>query len=72
MTRTLPQLTQAMDKRNAAYLEESDPELYHPIAAELADGATVDDVVRVVVENSSPAFVRVVRGAARWMKEQGG
>jgi len=61
----LPRLQRAADKRNAAYLEDIDPEIYAAIDAELADGASVDDVVRVMAETSTPGFVRVVRSAAR-------
>lgn len=71
MTRTLTRLARAMDRRAADWLLEMEPEIYHAIDAELADGATVEDVVRVVVDNGSPAFVRVVRGAARWLKGSG-
>ena len=42
-----------------------DPEIYAAIDAELADGASVDDVVRVMAETSTPGFVKVVRSAAR-------
>ena len=61
----LPRLQRAADKRNAAYLEDIDPEIYAAIDAELADGASVDDVVRVMAETSTPNFVKVVRSAAR-------
>lgn len=61
----LPRLQRAADKRNAAYLEDIDPEIYAAIDAELADGASVDDVVRVMAETSTPGFVKVVRSAAR-------
>jgi len=61
----LPRLQRAADKRNAAYLEDIDPEIYAAIEAELADGASVDDVVRVMSETSTPGFVRVVKSAAR-------
>ncbi len=43
------------------YLEDVDPEIYAAIDAELADGASVDDVVRVMAETSTPGFVKVVR-----------
>ena len=46
-----------------------DPEIYAAIDAELADGASVDDVVRVMAETSTPGFVKVVRSAARWLQE---
>ena len=61
----LPRLQRAADKRNAAWLEELDAEIYAAIDAELADGASVDDVVRVMAETSTPGFVKVVRSAAR-------
>ena len=63
----LPRLQRAADKRNAAYLEDIDPEIYAAIDAELADGASVDDVVRVMAETSTPGFVKVVRSAARFI-----
>jgi len=44
-----------------------DPEIYAAIDAELADGASVDDVVRVMAETSTPGFVKVVRSAARFI-----
>lgn len=46
-----------------------DPEIYAAIEAELADGASVDDVVRVMAETSTPGFVRVVKSAARWLAD---
>lgn len=64
----LPRLQRAADKRNAAWLEEMDAEIYAAIDAELADGASVDDVVRVMAETSTPGFVKVVRSAARWLE----
>ena len=60
----LPRLQRAADKRNAAWLEELDAEIYAAIEAELADGASVDDVVRVMAETSTPGFVRVDKSAA--------
>lgn len=67
MTRTLTRLTRAMDRSNALFLEEIEPELYAAIDAELADGATVDDVTRTIADMSSPTFARIVRSAARWL-----
>lgn len=68
MTRTLPRLTQAIDRRSAEWLEASEPEIYHAIAAEIAAGASVDDVVRVVQDNSTANFVRLVRSACRHLQ----
>ena len=63
----LSPFAQAIDRRSAQWLEDTEPEIFHAIAAELAGGATVDDVVRVVQDNGTQNFVRLVRSAARWL-----
>lgn len=68
VTRKLPRLMRVADRRNALWLEEAEPEIYAAIDAELAEGATVDEVVSVMAETSNPNFVKVVRSAARWLK----
>jgi len=70
MTKQLPRLRRAADRRNAQYLEEAEPEIFAAIDAELADGATVDYVVAVIAETSTPMFVKTVRSAARWLQAQ--
>lgn len=65
MTRKLPRLLRVADRRNALYLEDAEPELFAAIDAELAEGATVDDVVSVIAETATPNFVKLVRSAAR-------
>lgn len=70
MTKQLPRLRRAVDRRNAQWLEEAEPEIFAAIDAELAEGATVDDVVRTVTDASSAQFTKMVRSAARWLKAQ--
>lgn len=72
MSRKLTRLTAAIDRRSAEWLEATEPEIYHAIATEMAAGATVDDVVRVVQDNGTANFVKLVRSAARWLDGQGG
>jgi hypothetical protein len=65
--RNFTRLTRAIDHRNCEWLADVEPEIYAALEAELADGATPDEVAQAVTVLSSEKFGRVVLSAARWL-----
>ena len=67
MTRKLARLTQAIDRRNAKWLDDNYTDVADALRLEIENGATADDVGKAVRQLSGEQdwFARKVASAAR-------
>lgn len=70
MTRNFTRLRGAIDARNSEWLESVEPEIAQALRAEVADGATPDEIERFAVEVSgeSERFTKKLKSAARHLE----